>query len=99
MVDFRSGEYETVAASQTGQVLGANGSKGNFLERVIIIPTTLAAGDVSILDNTTSIKIYNTGTLADLSPITVELNMFSVAGPWKITTGANVACIAVGQFT
>lgn len=91
--------YETVAASQTAQVLGATGATGDFIQRVIIIPTTTGAGSVALLDNAISITIYNTGTLVDLKPFTVELGLYSVSGAWKITTGANVAAIGVGYFT
>ena len=42
--------YETVAAGQTAQVLGLIGAKGDFLERIVIVPATSAAGAVSILD-------------------------------------------------
>lgn len=93
------GYYETVAASQTDQVMGGNGNRGDYLESVIIIPTTLAAGTVSIKDGSTAITVYNTGTLVDLKPFTVELKVFSQSGAWKVTTGANVAAIVVGRFT
>lgn len=97
--DGPAGSYETVAASQTAQVLGGNGNRGDYLESIVIVPTTTAAGTVTIIDGSTSIVVYNTGTLADLSTIVIPLNIFSVTGPWKVTTGANVAVIAVGRFT
>lgn len=83
--------YETVAASQTGQVLGSAASDGRdqeFLARVIII------------DNATSITLFAGGasSLTELKPIAIELGINSQGGPWKITTGASVAVIAVGRF-
>jgi len=92
-------EYETVAASQTAQVIGATGAAGDFLSHVILQPTTTGAGTCTILDNATVIFTFTTGTLADLRPITIPVNAFSVSGAWKITTGANVTATAFGDFT
>lgn len=92
-------QYETVAASQTAQVIGATGAAGDFLSHVILQPTTTGAGTMTILDNATVIFTYTAGTLADLSPITIPINAFSVSGAWKITTGANETATAFGRFT
>jgi hypothetical protein len=94
--------YETVAASQTAQVLGTNGAVGDRILRLVIIPATVAGGVVTLLDGSTSIAVYVGGAttaLLEVKPITVELGMVSVSGPWKITTGANISVIAVGDFT
>lgn len=92
-------EYETVAASQTAQVLGATGATGDYLSHVIIQPVTTGAGTVTILDNATVIFTFTTGTLSDLRPIVVPIGCASVSGAWKITTGANVTAIGIGDFT
>ncbi len=92
-------EYETVAAAQTAQVLGATGAIGDFLSHVILQPVTTAAATTTILDNATVIYTYTGGTLSDLRPIIVPLNLFSVSGAWKITTGANMTAIGIGDFT
>lgn len=42
---------------------------------------------------------YTAGTLADLRPIIVPINLNSANGAWKITTGANMTAIAFGDFT
>lgn len=96
------GEYETVAASQTDQVMGATGGTGDYLAAVLIVPATAAAGAVSIKDGSTSISIFaggGTTALPTLAPIRVELGMISVSGAWKITTGTNVSAIGIGNFT
>ena len=93
-------QYETVAASQTAQVLGATGRTGGILHKLVIVPATSAAGAVSIVDGSTSIQVFAGGgitALADLKPIVLDLNV-KAAGQWKITTGANVACIGIGWF-
>lgn len=92
-------QYETVAASQTAQVLGATGATGDYLSHLIIQPVTTAAGTTTILDNATTIFTFTTGTLSDLKPIIVPVGAFSVSGAWKVTTGANVTATGVGNFT
>ena len=91
--------YEDVAKSQTAQVLGSTGAVGDLLQRIIIVPETTGAGTVALLDGTVSRNLLVAGTLADLSPIVIELGIRSINGPWKITTGDNVHAIGVGSFT
>lgn len=93
-------EYETVAAGQTDQVLGATGATGDFLKGLLIVPATTGAGTVAIQDGADSaINVFVTGTLADLTPIWIPLGIKSRSGAWSVTTGANVSVIAVGSFT
>jgi hypothetical protein len=94
--------YETVAAGQTAQVLGTNGATGDFIAGILLIPAVAAAGVVTLLDGSTSIPLFvggGTTALNNLFPVYVPLNLFSVNGPWKITTGANISCIAMGSFS
>lgn len=95
--------YRTVAASQTDFVLGATGATGDFLQGVLIVPGTSAAGAVSIKDGGgSSISIFaggGTTALQDLKPLWAPIGANSGAGAWKVTTGANVTCIAIGNFT
>ena len=93
------GEYETVAAGQTAQTIGATGAAGDYLSHVVLQPAAVGAGTTTILDNATVIFTYTAGTLSDLRPIIVPINAFSVSGAWKITTGANMAAVAFGNFT
>jgi hypothetical protein len=94
-------EYETVAASQTAQVLGATGATGDFLAELLVIPATTSPGAISILDNATSITVFTGGatSVVDLRPFTIPLGITSVSGAWKVTTGANVSVIGIGNFT
>ena len=57
-------EYETVAASQTGQVLGTTGAKGDYLEGLLIIPAAVSPGVVTIIDHETSIACSPAGPTA-----------------------------------
>lgn len=94
-------QYETVAASQTARVIGTTGAAKDFIARLIIVPASVSPGVVALLDDTTSINLLPGGSnsLTELKPIVVELNMRSVNGPWKVTTGASVSVIAVGYFS
>lgn len=94
------GDYETVAAGQSDQSLGATGAAGDWLRGLLIVPGTTSAGTVSIKDGAGgAINVFVTGTLADLKPIWVPLWIKSTGGAWKVTTGADVTVIAVGNFT
>lgn len=92
--------YETVAASQTAQVLGTTGGAGDYLRRLIIVPATTSPGNVLLLDGSTSMTVFLGGasSINELRPIEVDMDMVSTTGAWKVTTGAAVSVIAVGDF-
>ena len=92
--------YETVAASQTNQVLGSTGAAGDYLHKLICVVATAATSAVTIGDGaaaSVSVLPNNVGGGIGTYPITV--NMVSGTGDWRITTGAGVSVIAVGRFT
>jgi hypothetical protein len=94
--------YETIAASQTAQVLGAtasSGAKGDYIHRLIISVVTAASATVTLIDGSTSIVILTGGATVIPGIYSVELNMAAATGPWKITTGSGVTVVAVGIFT
>jgi len=94
-------EYETVAASVTAQALGATGGVGDYIAGILVIPATTSPGNVLLLDNATSITVFAGGasSVTTLHPFYIPLGLRSVSGAWKITTGANVSCIGIGDFT
>jgi len=92
-------EYETVAASQTAQVLGGAGATGDYLEGVLCVVSTAATSQVTILDGATSIIVFPNSPGSGIGTYYVPINAFSVTGPWKVTTGAGVAVLATGDFT
>ena len=97
----RANGVETVAASQTGQVLGVAGAKGDYISHLIIVPATTSPGAVALIDNVTSTTVFAGGaaSVTTLVPFVVPLDAISVSGVWSITTGANVSVIAVGIFS
>lgn len=90
--------YEPVAASDTDEPLGTTGAAGDYLSHIVIQPITTGAGAVTVKDGATTIFLFTSGTLADLSPKTVPFGTFAVTG-YTVTTGANVTVLAVGNFT
>lgn len=101
IVDISNGEYETVAASQTAQVLGATGAIGDYLSGLLVTPATTSPGNVLLLDNATSITVFTGGasSVVSLVPFFIPIGAKSVSGAWKVTTGANVSVVGVGNFT
>lgn len=101
ILDISSGEYETVAASQTAQAIGATGATGDYIAGLLVIPATTSPGLVTLLDNAISIPVFVGGasSVSNLVPFFIPLGLKSVSGAWKVTTGANVSVIASGNFT
>ncbi len=93
--------YETVAASQTAQVLGTAGATGDLLSGLLVIPATTSPGNVIILDSSTSITVFAGGSssVSNLVPFFIPIGAISVNGPWKVTTGSNVSVVASGNFS
>ena len=90
-------QYETVAASQTAQVLGGTGATGDYLHRLVINVTTSATSTVTLLDNSTSIVIVPAVT--PVGVYTIDFEARSASGAWKVTTGAGASVVAVGIFS
>lgn len=90
--------YETVAASQTDQVLGTTGSIGDFISRLIVTVATAATSTVSIKDGAGSaIPILAANT--PIGVYVVEVGARSASGAWSVTTGAGATVLAVGKFS
>jgi hypothetical protein len=89
--------YETVAVSQTAQILGTTGAAGDYLHRITITVSTALTSTVSLLDGATSYAILPATTPVGI--YSVEINAKSINGAWKITTGAGASVLAVGVFS
>jgi len=94
-------EYQKVAASQTGQVLGATGGTGDLINGILVIPASTSPGAIDLLDGAISITVFTGGatSVSNLVPFMIPLGLRSVSGAWSLTTGANVSCVAIGDFT
>lgn len=91
-------QYETVAASQTDQVIGSVGATGDLLERLVVSVATAATGTCSIKDGSGS-SIVITAANTPIGVYSVQIGARSSGGAWKVTTGAGATAIAVGKFT
>lgn len=92
-------QYETVAASQTDQALGTTGAAGDYLARLVLVVSTALTAAVSIKDGAGSaIAVFPNSPGGGVGTYTVELGLRSLSGAWKVTTGAGVAAIAIGNF-
>lgn len=92
--------FEHVGASASNQVLGGTGAKGDYLHRLVISVSTAATSLVQITDGSTSAHTVMPNSVGGgIGCYSIELNMASQDGPWKITTGAGVEVEAVGIFT
>lgn len=93
-------EYETVAASATDQAIGATGGAGDYLDRLVVVVATAATAAVSIKDGAGSaISVFPNSPGGGVGTYNVPLGLRSLSGAWKVTTGAGVSVIAVGNFT
>jgi hypothetical protein len=96
-------DYETVAASQTDQILGPVGRIGDELKRLIITVGTAATAAVSIKDgNGSSIPILPNSPGGGVGVYVVEVGAICSAPTtpgWKVTTGAGSTVLAIGRFT
>lgn len=97
--------YETIAASQTAQVMGATGAAGDYLSHCVVYPTSTSPGVLTVFDNTSTagnnvIAFPSVATsTSNLVPFAVPVGAVSVNGPWKVTTGANMVVTCYGKFT
>jgi hypothetical protein len=74
---------------------------GDYLKFLLVVPATTSPGAVTILDNATSITVFAGGasSVSNLVPFPIPVEALSVSGAWKVTTGADVSVIAIGNFT
>jgi hypothetical protein len=91
-------QYETVAASQTDQVMGPTGGAGDYLKRLIVTVATAATGTVVLQDSASGSDIPITAANTPIGVYNVEIDAVSVTGAWLVTTGAGASVIAVGRF-
>jgi hypothetical protein len=81
---------------------GSRERRGDYLAGLLVVPATTSPGAVSIKDGSGSaIPVFTGGatSVADLKPFPIPLGLVSLNGAWKVTTGANVSVIAIGNFT
>lgn len=94
------GNYETVAASQNAQPLGAAGAVGDFLEGLLIVVTIAASAQVQIKDGAdAAITVFPNNPGGGVGTYPIPLGLISRTGAWQVTTGAGSTVVAIGTFT
>lgn len=92
-------DYETVAASQSDQVLGGVGKQGDILERLIITVNTALTAAVSIKDGSGSaIPVMPNSPGQGIGVYCVEVGARCRGANWSVTTGAGSTVVAIGKF-
>lgn len=91
--------YETVAASQTTQMLGTVGAAGDYLSHLIVtVNASGATAVVAIKDG--DLTAYPIGPAAPaIGVYCIPIQAVSASGGWQITTLAGATVLAVGVFT
>lgn len=92
--------YQAVAAQKAASALGA-GAIGDYLAGLVIVPSTISCGAVSIADGGGSaITVFAGGapSLADLKPFYLPIGARSTSGGWSVTTNTAISVIAMGSF-
>ena len=94
------GDYETVAASQTDQVLGSTGAAGDYLGKLICVVATAATAQVQIKDGGGSaITVLPDSPGGGIGTYVISVGAKCTGAGWKVTTNAGVSVIAVGAFS
>ena len=88
-----------MCSSDLAQVLGGAGKAGDYLHRLVVTVNTAATSTVTLTDGVTAIPIVPANVGSGVGVLNIELNMASLTTGWKVTTGAGVTVVAVGQFS
>ena len=89
--------YEYVAPSTTAQVMGNTGAIGDTLVRVVATVSTSATSTLTITDGSTAYTLVPATTPVGVYSLTIEAQ--SLNGAWKVTTGAGVSALVIGNFS
>ena len=92
-------DYETVAASQSDQVLGANGAAGDYLKRLIVTVGNPAAATVTIKDGGGSEIPIMPGSTSIGVTVVIDIEARSKSGAWSVSTNTGASVIAIGAFS
>lgn len=105
MTDYPCPHYNTVAASQTTQVLSqkqgqSSGTTGDYLESITIIAGSTTPGAITLFDGATAVLTTIVGSATVMPYVQpISIRAYSKSGSWNITTGATVSVLAVGKFS
>ena len=100
---LKDDEGEVVGASLADVILGDTGAVGDYLAHLLVVPTSTSPGAISIKDGAlgTAISVFAGGTnsITSLHPFPIPIRLRALSNGWRLTTGAGVSVLAVGNFT
>ena len=92
---------QVIAAGSTDTVLAQSGlgAIGDYISHLIVVVATAATAQVQIKDGSgTAVTVFPNSPGGGIGTYTIPSLGASLAGAWKITTGAGVSVIARGRF-
>lgn len=100
---FSESRYQSVLANATDTTLVGTGLGlvGDSLDGFLAVPASFSPGAISIKDGGgSSITLFAGGasSLLTLHPFWINCGFISRTGAWSVTTGSNIAVVAVGHF-
>jgi hypothetical protein len=94
--------YRSIPVNSTNIVIGPVGAIGDYLAGLLMTPLTTAPGQIIIGDGVApnmTLFVGGIGSVLSLDARPLPLGISSRTGGWFITTGSNMALLAVGSFT
>jgi len=82
-----------------GNAVGAAGSIGDRIQRLIVNIANPSVANLSILDGNVEYPLIVPSALVTPGPMQFELGIYSVYGPWSVRCGAGVSAVAIGSFS
>ena len=92
---------QVIAAGSTDTVLAQSGlgAIGDYISHLVVVVATAATAQVQIKDGSGSaVTVFPNSPGGGIGTYVIPSLGASLAGEWKITTGAGVSVIARGRF-
>lgn len=103
MFIFAEADPYAICPGNATTVLGGNGTIGDVLKSIVMLPAIVNPGNVTVKDGNTSIQVYTAlGNLATGVPVNFTLGTSGIPsanGAWSVVAPVSVTVIAVGKFT
>jgi hypothetical protein len=94
-------DYQAVPASSAALPLGLSGRSRDYLAALIITVNTVGATAIlSITDGVSTLDISPTAGFPTAGTFRLDLGLYAKGGTgWKVTTGAGLSALAIGDFS
>src|SRR5260370_2197684 len=101
VTDYPVGFYITQAAGTGPTGLGPTGGKqGDYIEAIVLSPSSTTITATTLKDGANAaFPILNGTTLADTSPFSIPLKIYSNNGAWQLTTRTPTTALLIVKFS